>query len=259
MKHSNPCRPLLAAATAALATYGAPSRALANEGEAADAPSATQAYPAQLSLRPLTLPQGMAQAAMSGGYWWLDDQQNTAPVSLRARVGITDWWDASVHTFFLLTPETEWLEAASLSTRILAYDSARIDFAPGVYVPVDFDQADDAHLLPGVAIDATTRIHITERYSVTCGDGLVPLSIGRRASVNLNCSVIAQRDPRMGLIFSGQLFHIRLHGDVRESRFASAPVALTLFRSVGNWIDLGVTYASGGGDHGLSGGVVLRR
>lgn len=255
-------------AAAVLAECGSGGDADADEGEAAgkEAAEANEEYPAHLSLRPLTLPQGMTQATLSGGYLWIDDGPNIAPVSIRATVGITDQWDASVRTFSRLKPDVEWGEGASLSTKVLVYDSARLDFAPGISVPINFDKADDAHLFPGVAVSATARAFIVDRYaetsprivSVTCGQNLLPLKIGRRASLDLNCSMVAQGNRGYGARISLQLFHIRLSGDVRESTFLKPSPTVTFFYSIGNWIDFAASYV-GGGYEGVFGSVALRK
>tara|TARA_R110002073_G_scaffold336372_1_gene532583 strand:- start:2102 stop:2899 length:798 start_codon:yes stop_codon:yes gene_type:complete len=251
---------LLIIAIAAIGVSAAPNRAIADGGEAdgSESGSTKEAYPAQLSLRPLTLFEGMTQATLSGGYWWINDEPNQSPVSLTARFGITDWWDASARTFLRLSPDAEWRDVVSLSTKMLAYDSARVDFAPGIHVPINFDLADDAHLFPAVALDATTRVFITKRYSVIIGKGLVPLGIGRRASLNLNYSFVVQGKPNFGIRFSSQLFHIRLNGDVRKSGFQNVPPVLTFFYSFGNWMDISVTNAQYGGAFGLFGSISIR-
>ncbi len=216
------------------------------------------AYPAQLSLRPLTLFQGMTETRVFGGYWRIQDGPNVAAVSLEARFGIIDWWDASARTLVLVRPDFEWRDVVTLATRVLVYDSARFDFAPGVLVPINFDRADGAHTFPGVALNATARAYITSRYSVICGEGLLPVSVGRRASLDLNCSVVLQGSPNFGVRVSGQLAHIRLHGNVRESTFPGNSWALTYFYSIGNWLDVSVTNSYSGNDVGLIGGISIR-
>lgn len=249
-----------------LAVCGSTRKAHAEGGEAAskEAPEASEEYSAQLSLRPLTLPQGMTQATLSGGYRWMDDEPKIASVSIRAKVGITARWDVSVKTLARVKPDVEWVKGASLATKILAYDSARLDFAPGLHV--NFGKADYPHLLPGVALDATTRIYIlnrkSERFSkvlsVACGDGSLALAVGRRASLNLNCSIVAQGNRGYGARISAQLFHLRLNGDVRESTFLNALPAVTYFHSIGSWMDFAATYASGGGYEAFFGSVAIR-
>ncbi len=260
---------LLIIATAATLVGAFPSRALADDSETGGTAVSgeTDVYPAQLSLRPLTLFQGMAETSLSGGYVWIEDEPNIAAVSFGARVGITDWWDVSSFTFFRLAPDAEWRDVVGLSTKVLAYNSSRVDFAPGVTVPVNFDQADDTHLFPGIVLDATARIFaakwqsgsLSRVVSVSCGEGLLPLGVGRRASLNLNCSVVGQGKPNFGFRISGELLHIRLGGDVRESSFLSTLPAVTYFHSIGNWVDLSATYRFAGDAFELSGGISIRK
>lgn len=261
MINSHPYRLLCPVAIVCLAV-GVSSKAHADEGAPhVAAPKKTkETYPTQLNLRPLTLFQGMTEATMTGGYWWVDDQRNIAPVSTGVTFGITDYWQASIITSFRLKPDTLWRETVRLATRILAYDSVRVDFAPGVGGLLNFDNAENAHRFPALALDATTRIHVNKHYSLTCGNALIPLSIGRRASLDLNCSLIMQGPlNNFGIRLNAEIFHIRLNGQVRESAVLDNIPTADLIKTIGNWIDLSVTYRTGSFYKGLFGSIRLRR
>ena len=196
-------------------------------------------YPIRFIDRPLTLPGLMAEASVGAGYWWVEDEENVSTTRVTARFGITDWWQASVSTRFWLAPEGEWGRVVGFQTRVRAIDTTRIDFAPGLYIPVVFDGDRDTEAVPLIAIDAHTRIRAFRKIAFFFGEGLVPIGLGDEASasIDLNGGFLQQLSDHHAIRMSMQFFHIRLHGDVRESGGPAGPMSITALFAPTNWIE----------------------
>jgi hypothetical protein len=220
-------------------------RAQEEAGSIVKVPSGEQPeYPIRFIDRPLTLPGLMAEASLRAGYWWVEDEENASTTSVGASFGMTDWWQASVSTRFWLAPESEWGRVVRFETRVRAIDTARIDFAPGLYIPVVFDGDRDTEAVPLIAIDAHTRIRAFRKIAFFFGENLVPIGLGDEASasINLNGSFLQQLSDHHAIRMSMQFFHIRLHGDVRESGGPAGPISITALFAPTNWIEMWLGY-----------------
>lgn len=223
-------------------------------------PFSKRSYPTELIYRPLTLPRQMIETSLSGGYWWMDEEPNTSVAWASLRYGITDCWRASVSTGFGATPEIKWVELVVLSTRHLAVDTSWLDFAPGLRAPVDLSDDEDAHMFPGVTVDATTRLYITDSMALHLGEGLVPIGIDNKSlSIDMNYSLIAQKPgSRFGMRMSVQALHVRVYGDVRESSLSPDALLIGAFFSPNNRWDIRLTWTTRFGADAISAGLTAR-
>ena len=231
-------------------------------GDAASSNLASESagYPVVYIDRPLTLPGSMAEVAAGAGYWWVEDEENVAATRVAGSVGLTDWWEAAVTTRFDLAPDRGWGQVVGVGTWLRALDTARFDLAPGLSAPLVFDGDRDTEPVPVVEIDALTRIRVLRRMALHVGDDLVPVGLGDDASVSvdLNAAVVSQMNDRFAVRVSMQLFHIRLHGDARESDGPAGPLSFTFLFSPATWLDLWLGYQVSSTANGAIAGIAAR-
>ena len=190
----------------------------------------------------------MAQASVASGYWWVEEEENVSTTRVTASLGLTDWWQASATTRWLVVPEREWGEVVTVASRVQALDTERVAIAPGLEVAMRFDGDRDTEAVPAVTVDALARIHILKRSALYVGDGLMTVGFGNAAtSLDVNAALVQQAGDHLAVRISSELVHIRLDGDGRESggpyRFDLGVIA-----SPASWIDfsLGIQLQSAG-------------
>jgi len=224
------------------------------------AASESEGYPVAYIERPLTLPALMAEAAVGAGYWWVEEEENVANTSVSGTLGLTDWWEVRVRTRFNLAPEDGWNQVVGVGTSFRAIDTDRFDLAPGLSVPVVFDNDRSTEAVPIVRVDALARIRVFRRLALYVGNDVVPIGLGdnESVSIDLNAAVVSQMNSRFAVRASMQLFHVRLHGDVRESDGPAGPLSMTFFFSLASWMDVWLGYQLSSTADGVFAGIAGR-
>ena len=148
-------------------------------------------YPMAESLRPLTLPKGMAELGLGLGIGRAFD---TTVVGLTPSFffGIADQLELGVSTNFPLSPDATWSEVLVLEGHLLVADGKEVDFAPGVEVPLSFAEGSPFVLI----LDAPVRYRASKKVFITFGDDAVPIFFGRTQTVGRRRSPHGTRPPR---------------------------------------------------------------
>ena len=129
-------------------------------------------YPTAEKLRPLTLPQGMGEAGLEVMYTRVADTDilNVGP---SIAYGITDNIEAGAATGFALAPDVAFGDFVTVHGHYLAYDTAKLDVAPGVVIPLVFVENSGF----GLTLEAPSRYLLKGKAFLYFGQGLIPIVI----------------------------------------------------------------------------------
>ncbi len=135
-------------------------------------PFAKGKYPTQERLRPLVLPDGMGEVGLGIDY---TNIASTDFVNLGAGFGfgIGDKVEVGLATGLALVPDVAWTESVTLRGHYLAVDGKKFDWAPGVLLPISFQQGAPF----GVVLDLPGRLLVGDRAFLYFGNGAIPITI----------------------------------------------------------------------------------
>lgn len=171
----------------------------------------TSTYPTEIIHRPLTLPGGMVeltgslQRAVFLGF-------DATGLGLGASYGINNKVEVSAATGFGIDPDVDWGKSLALGAGYSVVDTAGLDLAIRLAVPLDFDK--NAEVLSTVSLGADTRLQLTPKLALRAGQGLLQIYTDPSYTmVNGNVAVEFQASPQLGVGFGTQLFSFQLTGD----------------------------------------------
>jgi len=188
-------------------------------------------YPLAARLRPLVLPNQMGQFGVDFDATKVpgvptvtttgtgtNTNTNTTTTSATALAfnvnfdyGIGNHFDFGASTGLLLSPDTAWDRGFQLRAHYLSYDSKKLDFAPGILVPLSFvSQAPF-----GVTVDLPCRELLNNGLFLYFGQGAVPIGLSPGFSLSAvgNGGIGYQVTPPVELFLDTTLVTITLAPD----------------------------------------------
>ena len=214
-------------------------------------PFTAASYPTELTLRPLTLPMGVAQltAALSNAHASITLFGTTSSADVQGlgfdlRYGLTDQLEAGVTLPFVLHPDGGWGKQVGLQAHFLALDTAKVDVAPGFVLPL-FTEGDAFRF---VVFDALTRYLVTDQVYLFGLNDVVDVAnhSSTAASLNLNVGIGFQAAPQIALTLSTNLAHLKLSGDSNKNGFIFSdfvPLDVRALVGISNGIDVYAEFA----------------
>jgi len=136
-------------------------------------------YPVSVRLRPLVLPNQMAQvgadfdATRVAGVPGVTDSSTGLGLGVNFAYGIGNRFDFGAATGLALSPDAAWSQGITLQAHYLSYDTKQLDFAPGLVLPLAFyNQAPFS-----AVVDLPCRYVLDNGLFLRFGQGAVPVGL----------------------------------------------------------------------------------
>ena len=168
-------------------------------------------YPIRESRRPLTLPRGIVEIEGAVPISIADNQVGLA-FGMGASAGLSRTVDLGVATGFQITPEGGWNRTAVVQTHVLVKDGKKLDFAPGLVLPIDGGDF-------GFVVDLPFRVAFNKAIYLTFGQGAIPVVLGDNPAVSVvgNAGLGVQLGKSTVLLGEMEVFTVQLTPETASS------------------------------------------